>query len=93
MSVRLSIDPDSLAGSGRTLAAVAQRMADDLALLETTVHRPALPGDSLFGVAYQAVLGHALQTLGTYVQEMGEAAITLTETARAVVANDTLDPS
>lgn len=96
MSVRLSIDPESLAGSGRALASVAQRMADDLAVLETTVHGTGNPwgtdeNGSVFAVAYQAVLGHALQALGTYVQEMGEAAVTLTATAHAVAANDTLD--
>ncbi|SDT75361.1 hypothetical protein [Actinoplanes derwentensis] len=93
MNVRLKLDPESVADSGRALAGVAQRMADDIAVLETTVHGSGNPWGSdesggLFAVAYQEILGHALQALGSYVQEMGEAALTLTETARAVAATD-----
>ncbi|GAA1597877.1 hypothetical protein [Actinoplanes couchii] len=93
MSEQLKVDPDAVAESGRTLAGIAQRMADDVAVLEATVHGPGNPwgedeSGSLFAVAYQQVLGHALQALGSYVQEVGEAAVTLTETARAVAATD-----
>lgn len=93
MNVQLKLDPDTVAESGRTLAGIARRMADDVAVLEATVHGPGNPwgedeSSGLFAIAYQQVLGHALQALGSYVQEMGEAAVALTETARAVAATD-----
>lgn len=93
MTSQLKLDPEIVAASGRALAGIAQRMADDVAILETTVHGAGNPwGDDesggLFAVAYQQILGHALQALGSYVQEMGEAAITLTETAQAVATTD-----
>ncbi|GAA0438796.1 hypothetical protein Aca07nite_49870 [Actinoplanes capillaceus] len=93
MSERIRLDPEAVASSGRALAGIAQRMADDVAVLETTVAGPGNPwgGDEsggVFAVAYQAVLGHALQALGSHVQQMGEAALTLTEQARAVAATD-----
>ncbi|KHD72413.1 hypothetical protein MB27_38755 [Actinoplanes utahensis] len=73
---------------------MAQQMADDVTALESTVAGPDNPwgGDesgSVFALAYQGVLGHALQALGSYVQEMGEAALTLTAQARAIAATDT----
>ncbi len=93
MNVQLRIDPETVAASGRALAGVAQRMADDVAVLEATVTGPGNPwGDDesggVFALAYQAVLGHALQALGSYVQEMGEAALDLTLHARAVAETD-----
>ncbi|HWS32878.1 MAG TPA: hypothetical protein VN408_09060 [Actinoplanes sp.] len=93
MTDRLKFDPEAVAASGRTLAGIAQQMADDVAVLETTVHGAGNPwgtdeSGGLFAVAYQQILGHALQALGSYVQEMGEAAVTLTETARAVATTD-----
>ena len=92
-TVRLKLDPESVAASGRALAGIAQRMADDVTALESTVAGPDNPwgGDesgSVFALAYQGVLGHALQALGTYVREMGEAALTLTAQARAIAATD-----
>lgn len=93
VSVRLHLDPQSVAATGRTLAGVAQRMAADVAELEATVAGPASPwGEdetgSAFAAAYQAVLGHALGALGSYVQQMGDAALALTLQARAVTAAD-----
>ncbi|WP_229067764.1 hypothetical protein [Actinoplanes sp. DH11] len=93
MSVRLHLDPAAIAAAGSTLAGVAQRMAADVAELESTVAGPGNPwGDdesgSAFAVAYQAVLGHALGALGSYVQQMGDAALSLTLQARAVESAD-----
>jgi nicotinamide mononucleotide (NMN) deamidase PncC len=93
MNVRVKADPQALAAAGSALAGIAQRMADDVAALETTVAGPAGPwGDdengSVFALAYQAVLGHALQALGSHVQQIGEAAIALHTQARAIAAVD-----
>lgn len=94
MSVRVQLDPDSVAAAGGALAGVAQRMADDVAVLETTVHGAAHPwgedeSGTVFAVAYQSVLGHALRALGSYVQQMGDAALTLSMQARAMAQIDT----
>jgi hypothetical protein len=93
MNVRVQVDPQTVAAAGSALAGIAQRMADDIAALETTVAGPAAPwGDdengSMFAVAYQAVLGHALQALGSHVQQIGEAALDLHTQARAIAAVD-----
>jgi hypothetical protein len=93
MNARLNLDPVNVAAAGSALAGVAQRMADDVAVLETTVTGAGNPwGDddsgSVFALAYQAVLGHALQALGSYVQQMGEAAVDLHRHARAIASAD-----
>jgi hypothetical protein len=93
MSVRLNLDPEIVAAAGSALAGVAQRMADDVAVLEGTVAGPGSPwGDDesggVFAVAYQAVLGHALQALGSHVQQIGEAAIGLYAHASAIASTD-----
>ncbi|MEU4420036.1 hypothetical protein AB0F81_05385 [Actinoplanes sp. NPDC024001] len=93
VSVRLHLDAQTVAAAGGALAGIAQRMADDVALLENTVHGPGNPwGDdesgTAFAVAYQAVLGHALTALGSYVQQVGDAALTLAVQARALTGTD-----
>ena len=93
MNVRLNVDPANVAAAGSTLAGVAQRMADDVAVLASTVTGAGNPwGDdasgSVFALAYQAVLGHALQALGSHVQQMGEAALDLHLQARAIASAD-----
>jgi hypothetical protein len=93
MNVQLKLDPDNVAAAGSTLAGVAQRMADDVAVLEATVTGAGNPwGDddsgSVFALAYRAVLGHALQALGSHVQQMGEAALDLHLQARAIASAD-----
>ncbi|BBH65122.1 hypothetical protein ACTI_18070 [Actinoplanes sp. OR16] len=93
MNVRLHLDPDAVAATGSTLAGIAQRMASDVSLLEGTVAGAGNPwgadeSGSAFALAYQAVLGHALGALGSYVSQMGDAAVALTMQARAVVTAD-----
>jgi hypothetical protein len=92
-SVRLRLAPESVAAAGGTLAGIAQRMADDVAVLENTVHGAAHPwGDdesgSTFAVAYSSILGHALAALGSYVQQVGDAALTLAVQARSMAGTD-----
>ena len=93
MNVQMRLDPDAVAATGSTLAGIAQRMASDVSELEGTVTGAASPwgedeSGSAFAVAYQAILGHALGALGSYVQQMGDAALSLTLQARAVAAAD-----
>ncbi|BAL93018.1 hypothetical protein AMIS_77980 [Actinoplanes missouriensis 431] len=93
MNVQMRMDPDAVAATGSTLAGIAQRMASDVAELDATVAGPANPwgedeSGSAFALAYQAILGHALGALGSYVQQMGDAAVSLTMQARAVATAD-----
>ncbi|GAA2674511.1 MULTISPECIES: hypothetical protein [Actinoplanes] len=89
---QLRLDPDSVAAAGRDLAAVAQRMADDLAQLESAVGgSDPFGGDETSGViavAYRAVAGVALDAIGSYAEQVGFAAATLVMEARAVAAED-----
>ncbi|WP_433792497.1 hypothetical protein [Actinoplanes sp. CA-252034] len=89
----MQVDPQTVAAAGSALAGIAQRMADDIAALENTVAGPAAPwGDDesggVFALAYQSVLGHALQALGSHVQQIGDAAVGLHHQARAIAAAD-----
>ncbi|GLW27429.1 hypothetical protein [Actinoplanes regularis] len=89
----LRIDPESVAAAGRDLAGVAQRMADDVAELETVVGGASGPwgGDeagSVFALAYRAVVDVALEALGSYTEQVGFAAATLVLQARTVAAED-----
>jgi hypothetical protein len=93
MNVRVKLDPQIVAAAGSALAGIAQRMADDLGALETTVAGPDSPwgadeSGSMFALAYQSVLGHALQALGSHVQQLGEAALDLHTQARSIAAVD-----
>ncbi|MEU4691748.1 hypothetical protein [Actinoplanes sp. NPDC023714] len=93
MNVRMHLDPDAVAATGSTLAGIAQRMAEDVAVLDATVAGPGNPwgadeSGSAFAVAYQAILGHALGALGSYVSQMGDAALGLTMQARSIAAAD-----
>ncbi|MEU8237315.1 hypothetical protein AB0C07_03615 [Actinoplanes missouriensis] len=93
MNVQMRMDPDAVAATGSTLAGIAQRMASDVAELDATVAGAANPwgedeSGSAFALAYQAILGHALGALGSYVQQMGDAAVSLTLQARAVATAD-----
>ena len=59
------------------------------AALENTVHGAGVAwGDSTFAPLYQAVLGHALGALGSYVQQVGDAALNLAVLAGSVTAAD-----
>jgi hypothetical protein len=93
MNVPLKLDLDLLAETGGALAGIAQRMADDMAVLDATVAGPAGPwgddeGGGAFALAYQAILGHAIGALGSYVQQMGDAALSLTLQARSMAEVD-----
>jgi hypothetical protein len=90
---QLRIDPESVAAAGRELAGVAQRMADDVARLESTVGGSSNPwgGDEaggVFAVAYRAVVVTAMDAFGSYTEQVGFAAANLVMEARAVSAAD-----
>lgn len=93
MSVRVKLDPQAVAAAGSALAGITRQMAEDLTVLANTVTGPGNPwgadqNGSAFALAYQAVLGHALQSLGSHVQQLGEAALDLHLQARTVAAVD-----
>ncbi|GIF12969.1 hypothetical protein [Actinoplanes teichomyceticus] len=89
---QLRLDPDSVAAAGRDLAAVAQRLADDVAGLQSAVGAsdPFGTGESTLVVAaaYRAVVETALDALGSYTEQLGFAAATLVMQARSVAAAD-----
>lgn len=93
VSGQLRVDPDNIAAAGRDLAAIAQRMADDVASLETAVGASSDPWGadetgSMFALAYRAVRDIAIDAMGSYTEQVGFAAATLVMQARSVEAAD-----
>ncbi|MFI1990716.1 hypothetical protein [Actinoplanes sp. NPDC020271] len=98
MSGQLRVDPESVAAAGRDLAGIAQRMADDVASLETAVGAASDPWGadetgSTFALAYRAVRDLALDAMGSYTEQVGFAAATLMMQARSVAAADAANAS
>jgi hypothetical protein len=94
VSGRVDIDPESLAQAGSRLATVAEEMATQLQQLQTAVTGSGNPwgGDeqgTLFAGLYSAVLGHAMESLASHVEQVGYAAAGLAQQARADVQADT----
>ena len=91
---QIDIRPESLAASGSRLAQVAEQMADAVTQLEAAVTGSGNPwgGDetgTLFAGIYNAVLGQALDALGSYVEQVGYAGAALVAEAREMVQSDT----
>jgi hypothetical protein len=82
------INPDQLMDSARAMAACAEDLANQVNALQSTVTTGNPWGadeqGSMFGALYNAVLGHALEALGSHVDQLGEAAAGL-----ATMANST----
>jgi hypothetical protein len=89
---QIDIRPESLQGAGRTLAQVAGQMADDVTHLQTAVTSGnPWGGDetgTVFAGVYNAVLGHALEALASYVEQTGYAAAALVQLAQDAVETD-----
>ena len=90
----MRIDPESLTAASARLAGLAGQMADEAATLEAAVTGSGNPwgGDetgTLFSGLYTAVLGNALQALGSYIEQVGYAAGGLSMQAKSVVESDT----
>lgn len=90
----MRIDPESLTAASARLAGLAGQMADEAAALEAAVTGSGNPwgGDetgTLFSGLYTAVLGNALQALGSYIEQVGYAAGGLSMQAKSVVESDT----
>lgn len=87
-----SIDPDSLAGSAQALAGTADDVADGLDELQRTVTTDSPWGadepGTIFGMAYTAVLGHAVEAYGTHVEQLVFAAEGLMQMAERMSAAD-----
>ena len=89
----MEIDPESLATAGTRLADLVEQMADDAAHLESAVTGSGAPwgGDetgTLFASLYAVVLGHALESLGSYIEQVGYAAAGLAVQAQQVRESD-----
>lgn len=92
-SGQIDIRPESLQAAGQALARVAEQMADDVTHLQTAVTSGnPWGGDetgTLFSGIYNAVLGHTLDSLSSYVEQTGYAAAALVQQAREAVETDT----
>jgi hypothetical protein len=93
VSGTIDIDPESLAQAGASLAALAEQMATDVQQLQTAVTGSGNPwgGDetgTIFAGLYNAVLGHALESLTSYVEQVGYAAAGLAQQARSTAQTD-----
>jgi hypothetical protein len=68
-------DFDSIAGGATAVGISAENLGQDLRALETTVTAGNPWGSdeagSVFGMAYTAVLGHAVEVLGSHVELLG----------------------
>jgi hypothetical protein len=71
-------DPDVLAQSAQGVGASAQDFADGLTQLQSTVTTESPWGNdeqgSIFGTLYVAVLGHAIQSMGSHLEKLVQAA-------------------
>jgi uncharacterized protein YukE len=90
---QVRLDPDSVAAAGKDLAGRAQQMMDESAALENAVTGSGSPwgGDeagSVFGLAYQAVVGEAFEAFASYTEQIGFAAATLVMQARSAAGTD-----
>lgn len=93
MAGLLDVNPEALWRAGADLGAQAEQMGSELAGWQSTVTGSGNPwgGDeqgSLFGQLYTAVLGTALETLSSYVDQVGYAGFALMQHARADVQTD-----
>ena len=90
---QIDIRPESLHAAGAALAHTAEQMADAVNGLQTAVTGSGNPwgGDdtgTLFAGIYTVVLGHALDALGSYVEQVGYAAAALSQQADELVDSD-----
>ena len=88
------IDPQALARSGSALASIAQAMGSDLQQLESAVTGSGNPwgGDetgTIFSAIYVKVLTHAIESLASYVEQVGYAGAGLVRHAQAHAEHDT----
>lgn len=91
-SGQVDIRPESLQAAAQSLATIAEQMADDVTRLQTAVtSNNPWGGDetgTLFAGIYNAVLGHTLEALASYVEQTGYAAAGLAQNAQEAAAAD-----
>jgi uncharacterized protein YukE len=90
---QIDIRPESLSAAGSSLAQTGAQMADAVTGLQAAVTGSGNPwgGDeagTMFSAVYAVVLGNALDALGSYVEQVGYAAVALSRQAREVAAAD-----
>lgn len=90
---QIDVQPESLAAAGRSLAQTAEQMADAVMHLQSAVTSGnPWGGDetgTMFSGIYNVVLGHALDALGSYTEQVGYAGAALVQQAREAVEADT----
>jgi hypothetical protein len=85
---QLHVDPETIRQDGTQLTRLAGEMASELRQLQATVTGSGNPwgadqqGD-MFAQLYGAVLGKALEALGSYVEQVGHAGAGLTRQAES----------
>ena len=89
---QVEIQPESLQAAGSSLARTAGEMADAVTQLQGAVtgNNP-WGGDETgtrFAGIYNAVLGHTLEALGSYVEQVGYAGAALVRQAQEAVDTD-----
>lgn len=87
------IDPQSLAKAGSALATIADTMASELQQLESAVTGSGNPWGAdetgtIFSAIYMKVLSHAMDSLASYVEQIGYAGAGLARHARAHAEHD-----
>jgi uncharacterized protein YukE len=90
---QIDIRPESLSAAASSLARTGQEMADAVTGLQAAVTGSGNPwgGDeagTMFSAVYGLVLGNALEALSSYVEQVGFAAMALSQQAREVAAAD-----
>jgi hypothetical protein len=89
---RIEIRPESLQAAGSSLARTAGEMADAVTHLQAAVtSNNPWGGDetgTMFAGIYNLVLGHTLDALGSYVDQVGYAGAALVQQAQEVVDTD-----
>jgi hypothetical protein len=89
LSGGMTVTPEVLVGSAQSIDTAAARLASGVDELQAAVTSRSPWGadepGNLFGAAYVAVLGHALQTFASHVDLLGHASQGLVDWAAGVV--------
>jgi hypothetical protein len=90
--VDMAVTPDELSTAGNAIGGCAEDLGAGLQSLQATVTTDNPWGNdepgSLFGMAYVAVLSHALEAIGSHVEQLVVAADGLTSWAASVAQTE-----
>jgi uncharacterized protein YukE len=87
------IDPQALGKTAASIASIAESMAGELQQLESAVTGSGNPwgGDetgTIFSAIYMKILSHSIESLASYVEQVGYAGAQLARHARAHAEHD-----